>query len=105
VKIKGGVILRLVPTSVFRPLDIFFSMFPYTHVGNIFFVNNTPYESMFNDPYNAIFFGIICWGLFLFTWKIFIRSNTVFPPLLNTILLVGLDVLIEIIQDFLKCYL
>jgi hypothetical protein len=28
----------------------------------------------------------------------------VFPPLLHIIPLVGLDVLIEIIQDFLKCY-
>jgi hypothetical protein len=28
----------------------------------------------------------------------------VFPLLLNTIPLVGLDVMIEIIQDFLKCY-
>jgi hypothetical protein len=47
---------------------------------------------------------IIYWGLFSLTWKTFICSNTVFPLLLNTTLLVGLDVLIEIIQDFLKCY-
>jgi hypothetical protein len=47
----------------------------------------------------------ICWGSFSFTWKIFIHPNTMFPPLLNTIPLVGLDVLFKIIQDFLKCYL
>jgi hypothetical protein len=47
----------------------------------------------------------ICWVLFSLTWKILIRLDTVFPHLLNTIPLVGLNVLIEIIQDFLKCYL
>jgi hypothetical protein len=36
----------------------------------------------------------ICRGLFSFTWKTFIRFDMVFPPLLNTIPLVGLDVLI-----------
>jgi hypothetical protein len=46
----------------------------------------------------------IRWGLFSLIWKTFIRLDMVFPPLLNTILLVGLNVLIEIIQDFLKCY-
>jgi hypothetical protein len=33
----------------------------------------------------------------IFPWKTFIRPNIMLPPLLNTILLVGLDVLIEII--------
>ncbi len=37
----------------------------------------------------------ICWGLFSLTWKIFICLDTVFPPLLNMIPLVGFDVLIE----------
>jgi hypothetical protein len=46
----------------------------------------------------------ICWVLFSLTWKIFIHPDTVFPPLLNTIPLIGLNVLIQIIQDFLKCY-
>jgi hypothetical protein len=36
--------------------------------------------------------------------KTFIHLDTIFPPLLNTIPLVGLDVLIEIIQEFLKSY-
>ncbi len=39
----------------------------------------------------------ICWGLFSLTWKFFICSDIVFPPLLNIIPLVGLSVLIEII--------
>ncbi len=30
-------------------------MYPYTHVGNTLPVNNAPYKSMFNEPYNAIF--------------------------------------------------
>jgi hypothetical protein len=46
----------------------------------------------------------ICWGMFSLIWKTFIHSDMVFPPLLNIIPLVGLDVLIEIIKDFLKCY-
>jgi hypothetical protein len=46
----------------------------------------------------------VCWGLFSLTWKTFIRLDMMFPPLLNTIPLVGLDVMIEIIQDFLKFY-
>jgi hypothetical protein len=32
----------------------FFSMFPNIHVGNMF-VDDTPYKSMFNNPYSAIF--------------------------------------------------
>ncbi len=38
-----------------KNLDIFFSMYPYTHVGNTLLVNNAPYKNMFNEPYNAIF--------------------------------------------------
>jgi len=34
----------------------------------------------------------ICYGLFSFIWKIFIRLDMVFPPLLNTIPSVRLDV-------------
>jgi len=29
-------------------------MFPYTHVGNTLFVDDTPYNNMFNDMYSAI---------------------------------------------------
>jgi hypothetical protein len=47
----------------------------------------------------------ICCGLFSLTCIIFICPNMVFPLLLNIIPLVGLDVLIEIIHDFLKFYL
>jgi hypothetical protein len=57
---------------------------------------------MFNGPYSAFFWNRlvaivgkinICWGLFSLTWKTFIHFD-MFPPLLNTIPLVGLDVLI-----------
>jgi hypothetical protein len=37
-----------------KNLDVFFSMFPYTHVGNTLFVDDTPYNNMFNDMYSAI---------------------------------------------------
>jgi hypothetical protein len=96
-----------------KNLDVLFSAYPYIHVGNTLLVDDMSYKNMFNGPYNAIFLESFnghcgedqyCWGLFSLIWKTFIRLNTVFPPLLNTIPLVGLDVLIEIIQDFLKCY-
>jgi hypothetical protein len=57
---------------------------------------------MFNGPYSAFFWNRlvaivgkinICLGLFSLTWKTFIHFD-MFPPLLNTIPLVGLDVLI-----------
>jgi len=85
-------------------------MYPYIHGGNTLLID----ENMFNGPYNA-FFGvffiafmgrtIICWGLFSFTWNFFIYLDMVFPRLYITIPLVGLDVLIVMILDSLKCYL
>ncbi len=41
----------------------------------------------------------------IFPWKIFICPDMVFSPFLNIIPLVVIDVLIKIIQDFLKCHL
>jgi hypothetical protein len=38
-----------------KNLDIFFSTYPYIHVGNMLFINDTLYKSMFNGPYSAIF--------------------------------------------------
>ncbi len=86
-----------------KNFDVFFTKFLYTHVGNMLLVKDTPYKDMFNDSYSAIFLESfmafmgrinICWVQFSFTWKIFIHLDTVFPALLKTILLVGLDVLI-----------
>jgi len=65
--------------------------------------HNTPYKNMFNGLYIAIFWSRlmtfmgrinICWGILPLIWKIFICPNTMFPPLLSTILLVGLNVFI-----------
>jgi hypothetical protein len=57
----------------------------------------------FWSPFTSIVGRInICWGLLSLTWKTFIHLDTMFPPLLNIIPLVGLDVLIEIIQEFLN---
>ncbi len=89
-------------------------MFLYIHVGNMLFIDNTPYKSVFNGLYGAIFLELfdnvrgedryLLGSIFLYL-EIFIRPDIVFPPLLNIIPLIGLDVLIQIIQDFLKCYL
>ncbi len=96
-----------------KNLDVLFFAYPYTHVGNTLLVDNMPYKT-YSIAHIMPFFGtplmavvgrtIICWGLFSLTWKTFIHLDIVFPLLLNTIPLVGLDVMIEIIQDFLKCY-
>jgi hypothetical protein len=38
-----------------KNLDIFFFIYPHIHISNTLFVDNTPYKSMFNGLYNAIF--------------------------------------------------
>jgi len=97
-----------------KNFDVFFYAYIYTHASNTLLINDTPYKKhvqwfvyclFFWSPLMAIVGRISIWlGLFSFTWKTFICSNKVFPPLLNTFPLVGLDVLIEIIKDFFKCY-
>jgi len=42
-----------------KNLDVFFSAYFYTHVGNTLLIDDTPYKNMFNGPYIAIFFGIL----------------------------------------------
>jgi len=41
---------------IHKNLDIFFSMFPYTHTSNMLFIHDAPYKNMFNNLYSAIFF-------------------------------------------------
>jgi len=36
-------------------LNVFFSIYPYTHVRNTLFINDMPYKSTINGPYSAIF--------------------------------------------------
>jgi hypothetical protein len=76
------------------------------HARNTLLIENTPYKNMFNGPYNAIFLDSFDGRCekdhyllgFVFPYlENLIHSDMVFPPLLNTIPLVGLDVLIEII--------
>jgi hypothetical protein len=38
-----------------KKLDVFFSKFPNTHVGNTLLVDDTPYKFIFNDLCSAIF--------------------------------------------------
>jgi hypothetical protein len=38
-----------------KNLNVFFSTFPYTHVGNALLINDAPYKSMFNNLYSATF--------------------------------------------------
>ncbi len=47
---------------------------------------------------------IICWGFFSLTQSPFIYLDMVFPHVYNTIHLVGLNILIAMILDNLKCY-
>jgi hypothetical protein len=35
--------------------NFFFIKYPYIYVGNALFINDSPYKSMFNGPFNAIF--------------------------------------------------
>ncbi len=44
-----------------KNLDIFFSMYLYIHIGNMLFINDMPYNSLFNKPFGAIFFGVFLW--------------------------------------------
>jgi hypothetical protein len=89
----------------YKNLDVFFSTYPYIYIGNMLFVDDMPYKNMFNDLYNAVFlesFDNHCGEDqyllgFVLLWKIFIHLDTMLPPLLNIIPLVGLDVLIKII--------
>ncbi len=93
-------------------LDIFFYVYLYIHVGNTMFIDNMPYKSMFNGPYSAIFlesFDGHCgeYEYLLGTILLYLENSHMSKyvvPTLNTIPLVGLDVLIEMIQDFFKCY-
>jgi hypothetical protein len=90
---------------IHKNLDIFFSMFPYTHTSNMLFIHDAPYKNMFNNLYSAIFFKSFdglrgedqCLLGSILPWKILIHLDMMFPPLLNTIPWVGLDVLIKII--------
>jgi hypothetical protein len=39
-----------------KNLDVLFFAYPYTHVRNtLLLIDNTPYNNMFNGPYNAIY--------------------------------------------------
>jgi len=38
-----------------KNLEVFFSIYPYTHTSNMLFIDDMPCKSMFNVPYSAIF--------------------------------------------------
>jgi hypothetical protein len=88
-------------------------MYLYNHIANMLFVNYTPYKSLFNQPFYAIFLesfdnahgddhyllGTIP------LWNLFMSLNMVFLHLYNTIPWVGINVLNTMILDNIKCYL
>jgi len=41
--------------NFYKNLNIFFSKYPYSHVGNTLFINDTPFKIMFNGLDSAIF--------------------------------------------------
>jgi hypothetical protein len=55
-------------------------------------------------PFKRSWF-VVTWGLFSFTWNLFIFLDIMFSHLYNIIPLIGLDVLIIMILDNIKCYL
>jgi len=96
-----------------KSLDVLFFAYLYTHTRNTLLVDNTPYKNMFNGPYNAIFldsFDGYCGEDhyllgFVFPYLENLHSfGYGVPTFVEHIPLVGLNVLIEIIQNFLKCY-
>ncbi len=95
-----------------KNLNICFSKYPYTRIGNMY-VDHMSCKIMFNESYNAIFLEFFyslsghhhyLLGIVL-PWNIFIPLDMVFPHLYITILLIGLDVLIVMILNNLKCCL
>lgn len=67
-----------------KNINVFFSKYHDTHVGNTLLVDDTPYKNMFTETFNAIFLQsfhnfkrmtIICYGLFSFIENLFIVPN------------------------------
>jgi hypothetical protein len=96
-----------------KNLDTLFSIYPYTHVGNTLLIDNTPYKNMFNGPYNAIFldsFDNRCGedhyllGFILPYLENLHSFKYGVPTFVEHNPFGGLNVLIKIIHEFLKCY-
>ncbi len=102
--------------------DFFFFMYPYIHASNTLFIDDTPWcflmihhtrvclmnclvSSFWSLLTMFVRMTIICRKLFSFTWNFFIYLDMVFPHLYNIIPLIGLDVLIAMILENIKCYL
>jgi hypothetical protein len=77
-----------------KNLDLFFSMYPYTHVGKTLLINETPYKNLFSMPFSAIFleyFDSVCGedhyllGIVLLYLESLHLSKKMFPHLYNTI--------------------
>ncbi len=97
-----------------KNLELFFSMYPYTHVGKTLLKNDTPYKNLFNMPFNAIFlehFDGVC-GKDHYLLGIvlpYLESLHLFECGVSTFVqhnpkLVGLNVLIAMILNNIKCY-
>jgi hypothetical protein len=44
-----------------KNLDKKISMYPYIYISNMLFIDDMPYNSLFNKPFGAIFFGFFLW--------------------------------------------
>jgi hypothetical protein len=98
-----------------KNLDLFFSMYPYTHVGKTLFIKDTPYKNFFNMLFSAIFleyFDDVCGKdhyllgiVFLYLESLHLFEFDVSTFVQHSPKLVGLNVLITMILNNIKCYL
>jgi hypothetical protein len=88
-------------------------MYFYIHIGNMLLIDYTPYKSLFNKPFSAIFLESFdnahgddhyLLGTII-PWNLFMSPNMVFLHLYSTIPWVGKNVLNMVILDNTKCYL
>jgi len=96
--------------NFYKNLNILFSKYPYNHFGNMLFIDDTPCKIMFNGLYSAIFLEFFDdlhgHNHYLLGTIIYLESlHSSRFDVSNTIPLVGLDALIVMILENLKCYL
>jgi hypothetical protein len=113
---NSHLLLNKLDKAIFHEnLEVFFSMYPYIHTNNTMLIDDTPYKSMLNGSHNSIFLEFFNDlneedNYLLGDCSLIFRILSFFQICClhicaNTINLVALDVLIEMILDNLKFYL